>query len=236
MNKCFLLIVSFLLCFECVCSKELAIKKCIVEESIPSLVPQGKVFGGYWAIEDFDENGLIDYMVIVRDTTLATYIVDGEVVRDTIERNPRGYMLVMDKGTHFEATAYNDTCFASENEDGGVYFAPELHIEYWGGVLDVQYWHGRYGSYGWKFRYKDGDFVLISKYKDESSSIITETTYSENIDYEKGVKKARTLKNEDDFMNWNESEVYPEPVYETTVSEIENDEMKFMKMSEGKWQ
>ena len=40
----------------------------------------------------------------------------------------------------------NYDCFSSENEDGGVYFAPELDISIEKGNLYVHYGHGRYGD------------------------------------------------------------------------------------------
>ena len=55
----------------------------------------------------------------------------------------------------------NLSCFSSENEDGGVYYAPELMLEIRKGKFYIHYGHGRYGSWGYTFRYRNGDFDLI---------------------------------------------------------------------------
>ncbi len=55
----------------------------------------------------------------------------------------------------------NYDCFSSENEDGGVYFAPELMVELEKGNLYIHYAHGRYGYWKYTFRLKNTDFELI---------------------------------------------------------------------------
>lgn len=55
----------------------------------------------------------------------------------------------------------NYDCFSSENEDGGVYFAPDLEISIEKGKLSVHYSHGRYGYWSYTFWFKKNDFELI---------------------------------------------------------------------------
>lgn len=218
---------------------ELKRTTCSKVEEFSSLLPEPYVVDEYWEARDFDGDGKKDYMVAIRDTDRAKF----EEIEDfdtlvVVDRNPRGYLLMMNKGNHFEATAYNFTCFPSENEDGGVYFAPELYIYYddESRILVVDYNHGRYGGWGYRFRYKDGDFVLIGSSKGESMSYITEILYSEDIDYEKGVAKYRRLVNEQEFMDWEEGDEYPEPKYEECERKIGDKRLEFVRMSsQDKW-
>lgn len=68
--------------------------------------------------------------------------------------------------------------FLSENEDGGVYFAPELGVEITKGKLFIHYAHGRYGYWRYLFRLQNSDLELIGY--DSSSNhgptVLTETS------------------------------------------------------------
>ena len=55
----------------------------------------------------------------------------------------------------------NLDCFSSENEDGGVYFPPQLSIITKKGILIIEYDHGRYGNWKYTFRYQEEAFKLI---------------------------------------------------------------------------
>ncbi len=65
--------------------------------------------------------------------------------------------------THYQLALQNLTCFTSENEDGGVYYPPELFIEIKDNKLFIKYLHGRYGWWGYTFRLnkQQNDFNLI---------------------------------------------------------------------------
>lgn len=108
---------------------------------------------------DLNKDGVNDYVLIIKGTD-RDYIERsqwGEIV----DRNRRGIIIVLNKGNHYEKVVDNRTCFLSEVEDGGVYYAPELSIEIRRGMLNVDYRHGRYGSWGYIFRYQNNTFEMI---------------------------------------------------------------------------
>ncbi len=55
----------------------------------------------------------------------------------------------------------NLSCFSSEYEDGGVYYAPELLLSVEQGLLNVHYAHGRYGYWRYRFQLKQHDLQLV---------------------------------------------------------------------------
>ena len=81
----------------------------------------------------------------------------------------------------YELALENRDCFSSENEDGGVYFAPELEVSISRGNLLVHYAHGRYGYWTYNFRYQNSDFELIGYDSNSSRGPITERSVSINL-------------------------------------------------------
>ena len=69
-------------------------------------------------------------------------------------------VLLKEKGAYKKLTQ-NLSAFSSENEEGGVYFAPELWLEINKGLLNVHYGHGRYGYWNYSFRLQNQDLRLI---------------------------------------------------------------------------
>ena len=61
----------------------------------------------------------------------------------------------------YQKATENRNCFSSENEDGGVYFPPELYFDVKRGNLIIHYAHGRYGFWNYTFRYQESNFKLI---------------------------------------------------------------------------
>lgn len=94
-------------------------------------------------------------------------------------KNKEGYSLA-DK---------NLDCFSSENEDGGVYFPPELSINVENGDLIVHYGHGRYGFWKYTFRYNKNRFELIGyDQSDNRGSVIQRITSINFITKKKQIK------------------------------------------------
>lgn len=108
---------------------------------------------------DLNKDGLEDVVLIIKGTD-PDKIVDDEY-QGKLDRNRRGILVLLNKGGHYELATKNYDCFSSENEDGGVYYAPELSVFIDKGNLHLEYGHGRYGSWGYTFRYQDGDLALI---------------------------------------------------------------------------
>jgi len=131
-------------------------------KEILKLVPKGhtlfqEIYG------DLNKDGLQDCILIIKDTDKEN-IIDDEY-RGRLDRNRRGIIIAFNKGDHYQPVVSNYFCFASENEDGGVYFAPELYITVNSkGNLDIQYLHGRYGRWGYIFRYQNNAFEMIGSF------------------------------------------------------------------------
>ncbi|MFV8332131.1 hypothetical protein [Flavobacterium sp. GSP14] len=88
----------------------------------------------------------------------------------------------------------NYGCFSSENEDGGVYFPPELSVEIKKGNLCVHYAHGRYGFWKYTFRFKNSDFDLIG-YDESNGGVVIESETSINFLTKKKLEKVNVNKN-----------------------------------------
>lgn len=108
---------------------------------------------------DLNKDGLEDIVLIIKGTDKSKIIKDEN--RGELDRNRRGIIVLLNKGNYYELASKNYNCFSSENEDGGVYFAPELGVSIQKGNLHIDYGHGRYGSWGYTFRYQNGDMELI---------------------------------------------------------------------------
>ena len=95
-------------------------------------------------------------------------------------------------------------CLDSGEEDGGVYFAPELHVYLdEDGVLGIGYGHGRYGGWGCTFKYINGEFKYIGSSSSESMSWIAEDLSSSSIDYDKGIAEDYHIINVNEKFNEN---------------------------------
>lgn len=92
---------------------------------------------------DLNGDGADDYVLIIKGS----------------ER--RGIMIFFSNGNDYQLALENRECFASENEDGGVYFAPKLSVEIKKGNLYFSYDHGRYGNWKHTFKYRNSEFELI---------------------------------------------------------------------------
>jgi hypothetical protein len=122
-------------------------------------LPKGFViFEKIWG--DLDKDGAKDLVLIIKGTDKSNFVVDE--YRGELDRNRRGIIVLFNRKHGFEQVVKNVSCFSSENEDGGVYYAPELWIELTKGNLYIRYSHGRYGYWSYTFRYnKKDDFELI---------------------------------------------------------------------------
>ncbi len=119
------------------------------------------------AIEgDLNKDGLKDVVLIVKATDPKA-VVDDEY-RGRLDRNRRGMIVLLNEKGKYKPIVRHLDCFSSENEDGGVYFAPELWLEIKNNVLDVHYAHGRYGDWRYLFSLEGNDLRLIGY--DESNN------------------------------------------------------------------
>lgn len=142
---------------------------------------------------DLNKDGIEDCILIIKGTDTSKIITDE--FRGKLDRNRRGIIVLFDKKDHFVLAAKNYDCFSSENEDGGVYFPPELSIEIKKGNLYFHYGHGRYGYWQYTFRYKNSDFELIGYDESSDRGPVIERMTSINFLSKKKQEKVNTNEN-----------------------------------------
>lgn len=108
---------------------------------------------------DLNKDGIKDRIVIVKGTDTTKVVEDD--YRGRLDRNRRGIMVFSDQDGTWELVLKNLDCFSSENEEGGIYYAPILSMEIENGNLYIHYHHGRYGFWKYTFRKNKDDFELI---------------------------------------------------------------------------
>lgn len=128
------------------------------KEKPTDFIPKGFVFFDK-ITGDLDHDGLLDEVIIVKGTDKSKIITDR--YEKQVNRNRRGIIVLLNKRAHYKLALKNLDCFSSENEDGGVYFPPELSIQIEKGKLYIHYSHGRYGYWRYTFSYRNTDFELI---------------------------------------------------------------------------
>lgn len=169
---------------------------------------------------DLNKDGLEDCALIIKGTDKSKVITDE--YRGTLDRNRRGIIVLLNKKAGYELFLKNEDCFSSENEEGGVYYAPELDVEITKGKLFVAYRHGRYGYWEYMFRIQDNDLTLIGY--DASSNNGPVVNIETSINFLTGKKITN--------VNTNESADSGEEVFEKKESKINR--TKLIKLSEIK--
>ena len=107
-----------------------------------AFVPQGNVISE--SIRgDLNHDGLEDYVFITKATLKSKFVKDE--YRGVLDRNRRGLTIVFKQKNDYKLVYQSKDCFSSENENGGVYFPPELNVLIEKGNLLVHFAHGRYG-------------------------------------------------------------------------------------------
>lgn len=195
----------------------------IIPTSDPKKITSELIPEGYFIFErssgDLNKDGINDSIFIVKKINKENIVIDE--YQETVDRNRRGIMIFFNKEDKWELALKNMDCFSSENENGGVYFPPELDIGARKGNLYISYAHGRYGYWSYTFRFKGSDFELIGyDASDNRGPIINRKT---SINYLS--KKKLTTEN----INENTVESGDE-IYEETWENIQMNQL--IKLSE----
>ncbi|MDA6068072.1 hypothetical protein NJT12_00445 [Flavobacterium sp. AC] len=166
---------------------------------------------------DLNKDKIEDCVLIIKGTNKSEIVKDE--YRGELDRNRRGIIVLLNKNKGYELAVKNYDCFSSENEEGGVYFAPELGVEITKGKLFVHYAHGRYGYWRYMFRLQNSDLELIGY--DASSNhgptVLTETSIN--------FLTRKKIVNENANPNIDEPEMFEKK--ETKINKI-----KLLKLSE----
>ncbi|MCF6133283.1 hypothetical protein [Flavobacterium wongokense] len=179
--------------------------------------PEDFVPKGYVVFEknsgDLNKDGLDDCILIIKGTDKKKFVQ--HEYRGELDRNRRGIIVLFNKNKQYELAVKNYDCFSSENEEGGVYFPPELDIYAEKGNLYVHYAHGRYGYWTYTFRYKYPDFDLIGY--DSSDNMGPMTLSETSINFLTKKKLERVNVNRDGEEDGDE-------IFKDTWSKIKNTE------------
>ena len=162
------------------------------KQNLTDFIPKGYVV--FEKINgDLNKDNIEDCVLVIKGTDKKNIVSDK--YRGQLDRNRRGIIILFNKNDHYELVVKNYDCFSSENEDGGVYFAPELSINIKKGNLYAHYGHGRYGYWKYTFRYYNSDFVLIGYDQSDARGPLIESETSINFLSKKKQKKVNTNEN-----------------------------------------
>ena len=160
-------------------------------EEVEDFIPDGyvlfeKKFG------DLNKDKQEDCILIIKGTNKDKVVLNeyGEMV----DRNRRGIIILFKNKNGYQKATENINCFSSENEDGGIYFPPELFIGVERGNLSIHYGHGRYGFWRYTFRYQQSDFKLIG-YDEQNGGAVIKSELSLNFLTKKKLVKENTNEN-----------------------------------------
>lgn len=180
-------------------------------------LPQGYLlFEEYYG--DLNKDGKQDCVLIIKKIDHDNIVVDR--FDKKVDRNRRGIMVLFKKNKGYKIAEVNYDCFSSENEDGGVYFPPELWVEVENGNLVVHYGHGRYGFWRYIFEFQDSNFKLIGYFSSNNYGPTVNRETSINF-----LTKEKLIKE-----NINENDDEGDEIFKETLEEIEIE--KLLKLSE----
>ena len=145
----------------------------VLKQNANDFIPQGFVLSGT-SIGDLNKDGVDDKVLLIKGTDKGAF--EKNEFGELVDRNRRGIIVLFKKDNQYQMVLKNLNCFSSENEDGGVYYAPELSLEINKGNLYIHYAHGRYGYWKYTFRYRNSDFYLIGYDSSEGGEVVEKET------------------------------------------------------------
>ena len=145
----------------------------VLKQNANDFIPQGFVLSGT-SIGDLNKDGVDDKVLLIKGTDKGAF--EKNEFGEFVDRNRRGIIILFKKDNQYQMVLKNLNCFSSENEDGGVYYAPELSLEINKGNLYIHYAHGRYGYWKYTFRYRNSDFYLIGYDSSEGGEVVEKET------------------------------------------------------------
>lgn len=171
---------------------------------------------------DLNKDGLKDVVLIVKATDPIQWITDE--YRGKLDRNRRGVVVLLNVKGHYQKVVQNLSLFSSENEDGGVYFAPELVPSIEKGLLKLHYAHGRYGYWAYQFRLEGRDMRLIGYDSSDNFGPYVNSETSVNFLTAKKFVRENLNKDPDSDPKFKEiwSKVNIAPMYLSKIQDIDD--------------
>ncbi len=161
---------------------------------------------------DLNQDATKDCIMIIKGTDRDNIVINR--FDEEVDRNRRGIIILLRKNNAYEVALRNIACFSSENEDGGIYYPPQLSLSIDKGNLYVKYGHGRYGLWQYTFRYQNSNFELIGYDASNGGAVINSET---SIDFSTKKKLKR--------INTNIDAEGGDEIYEETWEDIEINEL-----------
>lgn len=185
----------------------------LLSDELRELIPEGFILFDVLP-GDLNKDSEEDYVLIIKATNEENVVENR--FGETVDRNRRGIIIAFREGNGYKKIVENRSCFSSENEDGGVYFPPELSINInKKSNLEIDYGHGRYGNWGYMFRYQNNAFEMIGFHSCNSRGPVELSKVSINFSTKK--KKISVNTNPDGDSG--------EEVWEETWQDIEIDRL-----------
>lgn len=179
------------------------------------------------AIEgDLNKDGQKDLVLIVKATDPKAIINHED--RGELDRNRRGIIVLLNENGKYKQILKNLSCFSSENEDGGVYFAPELWVTVEKNRLHVHYGHGRYGYWDYNFRLENTDLRLIGYEQSNNHGPYIESEISVNLLTGKKLLRTNIVKDDEAEPKFKEqwTNIQIAPIYLSQIKDF--DELDFV--------
>ena len=171
---------------------------------------------------DLNQDGLKDVVLIVKATDPKQWVTDE--YRGKLDRNRRGVIVLLNAKGQYQKVVQNLSLFSSENEDGGVYFAPELVPSIEKGLLKLHYAHGRYGYWAYQFRLEGRDMRLIGYDSSDNFGPYVNSETSVNFLTAKKLVRENLNKDSDSDPKFKEiwSKVSVAPLYLSKIQDIDD--------------
>lgn len=170
---------------------------------------------------DLNKDGLKDCVLMIKKVDTTHVIINR--FGNKVDRNRRGVIILFRNKNGFQIVDENYDCFLSENEDGGLYYPPQLSVEIKMNSLLFNYEHGRYGFWNYEFQFQDTNFVLTEYESSNNRGPIVESELHINF-----LTKIKSTK-----VNISQDEEVEDEVLEETRNSIELDHL--IRLSEIKY-
>jgi len=169
----------------------IAIGQPVLKQNANDFIPSGYVL--FSSVEgDLNKDGVADKILLVKGTDKKKF--EKNEFGELVDRNRRGIIILFKSNNQYALALKNLNCFSSENEDGGVYYAPELSIDINKGNLYLHYSYRREGYWKYTFQYRNSDFYLIG-YDSVIGGAVVEKETSINFLSKKKQEKINTNEN-----------------------------------------
>lgn len=205
-------------------------EKVVVKQKPTDFIPKGYIEYKPEGIEtlkgDLNNDGLADVVLMIKGTDKSKIITHES--RGKLDQNRRGVVVLFATANGYELASKNVSCFYSENEDGGVYYAPEIDLGIDKGKLLVHFSHGRYGYWSYTFRYEKTDFRLIGYDSYSSRGPVPQYVTSINFLTKKKLTRDNLNKDQDgdeyeeNFVDTWENLKTVKPMYLATIKEFDD--------------